>query len=174
MAPSKHRSLAVLRLFSALLFITAAGMAGNVNYTYDTTGRLVQVDFGNGKAIVYSYDPAGNILNRTVLATAAGAAPAISTAGVVNAASFVSGAVAPGEMVTIFGATVGPSPGVGEVINNSVFSSFDSDTLVLFDGVAAAIVSASEAASPGRTSSTVERNIMARLTSQVGRIFCLD
>ena len=46
-------------------------------------------------------------------------------------------------MVTIFGAAVGPSPGVGEVINNSVFSSFDSDTLVLFDGVAAPIVSVS-------------------------------
>jgi uncharacterized protein (TIGR03437 family) len=143
MAPPINRAMAALRLFGALLFLAAAGVAGNVNYTYDVTGRLVQVDFGNGKAIVYSYDPAGNILNRTVLATAAGPTPAISTAGIVNAASFVSEAVAPGEMVTIFGAAVGPSPGVGEVINNSVFSSFDSDTLVLFDGVAAPIVSVS-------------------------------
>jgi uncharacterized protein (TIGR03437 family) len=143
MAPSKCQSTAAPRLLGALLIVTAFAMASNVNYTYDAAGRLVQVDFGNGKAIVYSYDPAGNILNRTVLATAAGPAPTISAAGVVNAASFVSGAVAPGEMVTIFGAAVGPSPGAGEVINNSVFSSFDSDTLVLFDGVAAAIVSTS-------------------------------
>ena len=90
MAPPIHLATVVLRLFGALLFIAAASVAGNVNYTYDVTGRLVQVDFGNGKAIVYSYDPAGNILNRTVLNTAAGPAPTISAAGVVNAASFVS------------------------------------------------------------------------------------
>ncbi len=141
MAPLIH-PMAALRLFGALLFIAAAGVAGNVNYTYDAAGHLVQVDFGNGKAVMYSYDPAGNILNRTVLNTTAGAAPSISAAGVVNAASFVSGAVAPGEMVTIFGTGIGPSQGVGEIINNSVFSNFDSDTLVLFDGVAAAVVSA--------------------------------
>src|SRR5271168_3875503 len=122
MKPPVHRATAALGLFSALLLITAAGVAGNVNYTYDAAGRLIQVDFGNGKAVLYSYDPAGNILNRTVLNTTASPAPTISAAGVDNAASFVSGAVAPGEMVTIFGTALGPSPGVGEVINNSVFS----------------------------------------------------
>src|SRR5271156_4052371 len=89
----------VLRLFGALILVAAVGVAGDVDYTYDAAGRLIQVDFGNGKAIMYSYDPAGNILNRTVLNTTASPAPTISAAGVDNAASFVSGAVAPGEMV---------------------------------------------------------------------------
>jgi uncharacterized protein (TIGR03437 family) len=135
--------MAVLRFFGVLLLIAATGAGGNLNYSYDDAGRLVRVDFGNGKALLYSYDAAGNILDRLVLVTSSGAAPVISAAGVDNAASFVSGAVAPGEMVTIFGTGIGPSPGVGEIISDSIFSKFVSDTVVLFDGVPAAVVSAS-------------------------------
>jgi uncharacterized protein (TIGR03437 family) len=68
--------------------------------------------------------------------------PQISAAGVTNAATFMAGAVAAGEIITIFGSTLGPErlvslqllPG-GQSISKSV-----AGTRVLFDGVAAPIV----------------------------------
>lgn len=41
-----------------------------------------------------------------------GPAPILAAAGVVNAASFLGGAVAPGEIVAIFGSNMGPATGV--------------------------------------------------------------
>ena len=41
--------------------------ARTINYTYDGAGRLVQVDYGNGKRITYTYDKAGNLLRREVV-----------------------------------------------------------------------------------------------------------
>jgi uncharacterized protein (TIGR03437 family) len=41
----------------------------------------------------------------------AGPAPAIASGGVLSAASFAAGPVAPGEIVSIFGSGLGPSPG---------------------------------------------------------------
>jgi YD repeat-containing protein len=35
-------------------------------YTYDSSGRLALVDYGNGVTIAYAYDNAGNLLSRTV------------------------------------------------------------------------------------------------------------
>ncbi len=68
--------------------------------------------------------------------------PAISAEGVVNAASYAGGAVAPGEIVAIFGENLGPSSLVsmeltadGQYAKTSV-----GGTRVLFDGVAAPMV----------------------------------
>lgn len=67
--------------------------------------------------------------------------PAFSAAGVVNAASFQSGGVAPGEIVTIFGSAIGP-PALttmrltpAGLVDNSL-----ADTRVLFDGIPAPLV----------------------------------
>jgi YD repeat-containing protein len=38
--------------------------AYTVDYIYDNAGRLIKVDYGNGKTIEYSYDKAGNLLKR--------------------------------------------------------------------------------------------------------------
>jgi len=59
----------MLLLLSVSLFaiILAADV---VNYTYDDAGRLIKVDYGNGKAITYAYDKAGNPLKREVTAGA--------------------------------------------------------------------------------------------------------
>jgi uncharacterized protein (TIGR03437 family) len=60
-----------------------------------------------------------------VLSVAVGVhAPAFTAAAVVNAASYVSGAVSPGEIVTVFGSNFGTP----------------SDTRVMFDGVSATLV----------------------------------
>jgi len=37
------------------------------NYSYDDLNRLVRVDYDNGKAVLYAYDAAGNIMNVEVL-----------------------------------------------------------------------------------------------------------
>ena len=45
--------------------------------------------------------------------------PIISSGGVVNAASFLSGPLAPGEIISIFGSRIGPVEGVGAQLDES-------------------------------------------------------
>jgi len=67
-------------------------------------------------------------------------AGAFSAAGVVNAASFQGGAVAPGEIVTIFGAGFG-SPALAEAAYaDGWLPTSVGDTRVYFDGVAAPMI----------------------------------
>lgn len=64
---------------------------------------------------------------------------------VVNAASGLAGPIAPGEIITIGGTAMGPSPGVIGTVNSSgVVDTTLSNTRVLFDGVAAPILYASD------------------------------
>lgn len=66
-------------------------------------------------------------------------APQVRSAGIVNAASYANGPVAPGEIVTIFGDNFGyaaPASGSGEL------SSVVGDVRVLIDGAAVPIISA--------------------------------
>lgn len=70
----------------------------------------------------------------------------VTADGVVNAASFASGVVAPGEIVTIFGSGFGPTAIVGYQLtaDRGAFTKALSDTRVLFDGVPAAMVYTSD------------------------------
>jgi uncharacterized protein (TIGR03437 family) len=64
---------------------------------------------------------------------------------VVNAASFVSGPVAPGEMVTVFGTNIGPRSFMGlELASNGTVSNNLAATQALFDGIAAPLVYADQ------------------------------
>jgi len=89
--------------------------------------------------------PRGGTCGRSGTIKVGGNAPRFSSEGVVNAASFSSGAVASGEMVTIFGRRLGPpvlapmqlTPDRQYVTNTLA------DTRVLFDGIAAPLVHAS-------------------------------
>ena len=126
--------------FWVLLFALLC-RADTVNYTYDNAGRLVRVSYGSGKSIFYTYDKAGNLSQRLVTTTLAGPAPAITAAGVVNAASFLGGPVTPGEIVTLFGTGVGPATLVGLSLTRAGFvDNFLADTSVLFDGVPAPLI----------------------------------
>ena len=49
-----------------LLLLATALHADTLNYVYDAAGRLIRVDYPTGTSIAYSYDPAGNLLSRTV------------------------------------------------------------------------------------------------------------
>jgi endo-1,4-beta-xylanase len=67
--------------------------------------------------------------------------PAITAEGVVNAASFRGGAVAPGEIVTIFGRGFGPaSVAVAGYDASGRLPPIVGDTRVLFDGVAGPMI----------------------------------
>ncbi len=72
------------------------------------------------------------------------ASPNVPAAGVVNAASFTGGAVAPGELVSLFGTALGPAAGAGLAFTNPwLVSNALEGVHVLFDGVPAPIVFAS-------------------------------
>ncbi len=71
-----------------------------------------------------------------------GTSPAASAAisAVVNAASYFDGAVSPGELVTIFGANMGPSGEAPGVLNGDQVSKVINGTQVLFGGTAAPLL----------------------------------
>jgi uncharacterized protein (TIGR03437 family) len=67
--------------------------------------------------------------------------PQISSAGVVNAASFAGSGVAPGEIITIFGAGIGPALLASlQLDSNGRVATSLAQTRVLFDGVAAPLL----------------------------------
>ncbi len=66
--------------------------------------------------------------------------PCISAAGITNSASFLAGAVAPGEIVTLFGVAIGPQQGVFLSNNSGAIGTTLAGTRVLFDGVAAPLL----------------------------------
>jgi uncharacterized protein (TIGR03437 family) len=127
------------RLLNTLLLTCSIQLAfsQHISYTYDAAHRLTKADYGN-KSITYVYDKSGNLLSRTVTASAGG--PVVTAAGVVNAASFKGGAVAPGEMVTIFGSGLGPTTLAGFQIANNLVSGSVAGTRFLFDGNPAPIM----------------------------------
>ena len=68
-------------------------------------------------------------------------APSFSRAGVVNAASFAPGPVAPGEIVTIFGERLGPATlTLGGFDSTGLLEKAAAGTRVLFNGVAAPVL----------------------------------
>jgi uncharacterized protein (TIGR03437 family) len=74
----------------------------------------------------------------------ANASPALTAAGVVNAASYASGAVAPGEIVSLFGTAIGPaSPAFLALTNPRLVANSLAGVHVLFDGVPAPVLYAS-------------------------------
>lgn len=64
----------------------------------------------------------------------------ITSAGVVSAASFLGGGVAPGEIITIFGSAIGPPNLVGLQVANGRVTTQLAQTRVLFDGVASPLI----------------------------------
>ena len=63
-----------------------------------------------------------------------------SVAGVVNAANYVSGRAAPGEIAVLFGKDFGPPALAGLQLVNGLVASETGETRVLFDGVAAPMI----------------------------------
>ena len=64
-----------------LMALALSLFAANAQYSYDAAGRLIKVDYGDGRTISYTYDAAGNLLKRERTG-AAEAAPAASATAV--------------------------------------------------------------------------------------------
>jgi YD repeat-containing protein len=62
----KRAFLFALILMSPILSIPHFAAASNTTYTYDGAGRLIRVDYGDGKIMEYTYDNAGNLLRSGV------------------------------------------------------------------------------------------------------------
>jgi uncharacterized protein (TIGR03437 family) len=100
--------------------------------------------------------------------SASGAVPAFSAAGVVNAASYGGGGLAPGEIVTIFGSGLGPSTlqtasYVGNQLQQTV-----AGTTVFFNGVPSPLVYVSASAVSAIVPLVFGNNISVEVSSNGG------
>jgi uncharacterized protein (TIGR03437 family) len=115
----------------------------DLNSSRDQLGRLAKFvgpTVANGRVYVPTFSNTVEVYGP--LSTAPSAVhPAISS--VVNAASFLEGAVAPGELVTIFGANLGPSAGAPSLLNGDLVANAIDGTQVTFGGIAAPLLFAS-------------------------------
>jgi uncharacterized protein (TIGR03437 family) len=100
----------------------------------------------------------------TVNVTLTVTAPLPTLSSVVNAASYLGGAVSPGEIVTLFGESLGPSQGVGLALDSTgKVATTLANTQVLFNGIAAPMVYTSA----GQVSAVVPYEIAGRQTTSV-------
>jgi uncharacterized protein (TIGR03437 family) len=63
--------------------------------------------------------------------------------GVVNAASYLPGGISPGELVTIFGTSLGPATGVGATVSKGFIATSLANVTVTFNGYPGPILYAS-------------------------------
>jgi len=132
--------------------ITTVAGTGSSGFSGDgTSGTAARLNNPSGVAVdatgnVYIADTGNNRI-RKVTITQEAAGPSFSSAGVVNAASYASGPVAPGEMITVFGSGIGPpTPAAMQLTPDGQYATKSlANTRVLFDGVAAPLVYVSAA-----------------------------
>ncbi len=91
--------------------------------------------------------------------------PQISNGGITNAASFMAGAVAPGEIVTIFGSSLGPASlaALQLTVDRQYVTKSLAGTRVLFDGVASPMIYTLA----GQVSAIAPYPLAGRATTQV-------
>ncbi len=115
-----------------------------------------------GTISLISADPAVAPLTVPVTLTVAAPTPALSA--IANAASFTKGAVSPGEIVTLFGSTLGPSNLVASKITTAgTLDSSLAGTRVYFDGIPAPLLYTVS----GQVSAIVPYSVAGRTTTIV-------
>jgi len=134
--------------------------------TNNNTGNWLQVTPANGTTpgtLTVSINPtglaAGNYTGTIAVTSPSAATPTtipvtltVSAAppptpvvqGITNAASYITGGVAPGEIVTIFGTSIGPAtPANAQLTSTGTVATTIANTTVMFGNVAAPIINAS-------------------------------
>ncbi len=106
---------------------------------------------------------ASNSPQTVSVALAVAAVPAPSLMAVTNAASFASGPVAPGEIVTLFGTNFGPATLTTAHVTSGMVDTVLADTRVLFDGAAAPLIYVSAT----QISAVVPYSVAGRLTTRM-------
>ena len=98
----------------------------------------------------------------------AGTPPAITAAGIVNGANFTGGAVAPGEIVGIFGTGLGPVQGVQGVYDEMGYlSRYLGEARVFFDGIQAPLTYVSSTQVNAIVPYGVQTNTVVRVEYQL-------
>jgi uncharacterized protein (TIGR03437 family) len=114
----------------------------DLNSSRDQLGGLAKFappTVANGRVYVPTFS--NSVVVYGPLSSTSAGTPIISS--VVNSASYLEGAVSPGELVTIFGANLGPSSEAQGTVNGGVVSDTINGTQVLFGSVAAPLLFAS-------------------------------
>jgi uncharacterized protein (TIGR03437 family) len=141
---------------------TTSGMTNaSIQVTADPAG-LAPGDYPSTITIT-APDAVNSPYTMNVMLRVAPPAPAISAAGIVNAASGKGGPVAPGELLVIYGSNLGPKSLVGLSVEAGKVTSDIQGTKVLFDGVAAPLVYASS----GQVSAIVPYSVASKSTVRV-------
>ena len=68
MRPRFLRGLGLLFQLALLACLGWRAAGESVTYSYDAVGRLIGADYGNGRSLAYLYDPAGNLLRKSIVA----------------------------------------------------------------------------------------------------------
>ncbi len=95
---------------------------------------------GYGAALPFDVNYQPKPAYASILQALSATPPSLSAAAIVNGASYQGGAVAPGEIITIFGANYGPPALAGLQVSNGSVSTSLGGVQVLFDGVPAPMV----------------------------------
>lgn len=96
-----------------------------------------------------------------------GSQPSITAAAVVNAASFLGGSIAPGEVVTIFGSNFGPPQIATLQVSNGAVTTNIGNTQVLFNNVAAPMIYSTI----GQVSAIVPYEVAGQSTAEMQLIY---
>ena len=122
--------------------------------TYPGFGAALELDAN------YQPKPAYQSMQTAMTATP----PVASSAGLVNAASYLGAGVAPGEVVLLFGATFGPANLVlAQPDNNGTIPSQCAQTRLLFDGNPAPVLYSRV----GQLAAVVPSSVSGKATTQV-------
>ena len=117
----------------------ASGMgAGTLTLGINTAGLSAQTY--NGEIAITAAGAANSF--QTIFVALSVSAPPVVVAGVANSASYTSGPIAPGELVTIAGSMLGPSQGVAGAVDPSTGKMVTQlgGASVTFNGVAAPLL----------------------------------
>ena len=135
-----------------------SGLTGGPD-TLDSFAKFAVPTVVNGKAYVPTWSNVVDVYGLTPAPPPSNPVPAV--AAVMNGASYGTGAVSPGEVVTIFGTGLGPVNPAGMQLDSAEFSTMLlAGTQVLFDGAPAPMVYSSA----GQVSAAVPFGLQAATT----------
>ena len=144
-------------------WLTASPTAGSTPATITVTANPagLAAESYSGTVTINSPNAVSQVTVTVNLVVGAVAPPVVS--GIANAASYFSGAFAPGENIVLFGSGIGPPELTRGTVTNGIVDTTLAATRVLFDGIPAPIIYALSA----QTSVMVPYEIAGRSTTNV-------
>ena len=149
--PPAAQTVSVTSTVSAVTFTATAASSGWLSVTQSgatTPATLsVSVNPANLGAGTYSgsvsLSGGSGTLQLNIGVTLAVVTPLPVIGGVVSAASYLPGGISPGELVTIFGTSLGPATGVGATVSKGFIATSLANVTVTFNGYPGPILYAS-------------------------------